>query len=303
MAHSHQHHSHSNGDSGTAFLIGIALNLLFVIAEGIVGISFGSLALLADAGHNLSDVLGLVLAWGANVLGKRTPSARFTYGLRRSSILAALLNALLLLVAVGAIAWEALRRLNQTEIPNGNAVIVIAAIGVVINTVTALLFLRGQQHDLNVRGAFLHMAADAAVSLGVVVAGVLMNYTGWAWIDPAVSLVIVVVITWGTWSLLRQSLHLSLDAVPHEIDPSHVRTFLNELPEVSEVHDLHIWALSTSETALTVHLIRPDAVLDDDWLAQLTQQLHDRFGIEHATIQVETGRGANACRLAPDDVV
>ena len=296
MTHEHHHHAPHNYDA--AFAIGVALNAAFVAVEAGAGVAIGSLALIADAGHNLSDVLGLLLAWGASRLGRRRPTARRTYGFRRSSILAALLNAALLLIAVGAIAWEAFHRFARpTPIP-GSAVILVAAIGVVINAATALLFMRGQSRDLNIRGAFLHMAADALVSLGVIIAGVLMSVTGATWIDPAISLAIAVVIIIGSWSLLRRSLDLALDSVPEGIDPEAVRAFLAGLPEVSEVHDLHIWAMSTTETALTVHLIRPDGCIDDDWLARVSKALHDRFAIEHATLQIESGGGAGPCQMS-----
>ena len=298
----HQHdHSHASGEP--AFAVGVALNAVFVLIEAGCGLFSGSLALLADAGHNLSDVLGLALAWGAGYLSRRQPTQRRTYGLRRSSIVAALLNALLLLVAVGAIAWEAVNRLLHPQPVASTAVIAVAAIGVVINTLTALLFFRGRERDLNVRGAFLHMAADAAVSLGVAVGGVAILYTGWLWVDPALSLVIAVVIAISTWDLLWHALDLSLDAVPRRIDPGAVREYLAGLEGVAEVHDLHIWAMSTTETALTVHLVRPSKQIDDDWLSEICHQLHDRFGIGHSTIQVESGQGARSCRLAPDDVV
>jgi cobalt-zinc-cadmium efflux system protein len=302
MNHAHHHH-HGPVAGGRAFAIGIGLNVAFVVVEATIGVAWGSLALVADAGHNLSDVLGLALAWGASVLGARPPSVRYTYGLRRSTILAALGNAVLLLVAVGGIGWEAIRRLSEPVAPSGVAIIVVAAIGVVINFATALLFLQGKDRDLNIRGAYLHMLADAGVSVGVVVAGVVIRLTQWSWVDPAVSLAIVVLITVGTWNLLRQSLALALDAVPEQIEPVDVREFLAQLNGVSEVHDLHIWALSTTETALTVHLVRPGCPLDDDWLAAVADQLHDRFGIEHATIQLESGSGSQSCRLAPDDVL
>jgi len=297
------HHDHAAENYDRAFAIGIALNMAFVVVEAAFGLTAGSLALLADAGHNLSDVLGLLLAWGASYLAKRRPTPRRTYGLRRSSILAALFNALLLLMAVGAIAWEAIGRFFHPGAVAGGTVIAVAAVGVVINTITALLFMSGRQHDLNIRGAFLHMAADAAVSLGVVVAGTIMALTGAVWLDPAISLVIAAVIAVGTWDLLRQSLNLSMDAVPAGINETGVRAFLAGLPGVIEVHDLHIWALSTTETALTVHLVKPAATVDDDWLAGISHELHDRFGIEHATIQVECGQGSKPCKLAPDEVV
>lgn len=306
MSHSHHHghdHTHNHASSTPAFAIGVALNVVFVVVEAACGFWTGSLALLADAGHNLSDVLGLLLAWAASYLALRRPSSRRTYGLGRFSILAALANGLLLLVAVGAIAWEAFGRMLHPAPQAPLPLIVVAGIGVVINTATALLFLSGRKRDLNIRGAFLHMAADAAVSLGVVVGGVVIALTGWQRVDPILSLVIAGAIAWSTWGLLWQALDLSLDAVPHGIDPAAVRSFLASQPGVSEVHDLHIWGLSTTETALTVHLIKPNAVLDDDWLATVCHELHDRFGIGHATIQVESGAGQQTCRLAPEDVV
>ncbi|MCI0458981.1 MAG: cation diffusion facilitator family transporter [Gemmataceae bacterium] len=275
----------------------------FVLAEAGLGIAANSLALLADAGHNLSDVLGLLLAWGAGYLARRRPTERRTYGLRRSTILAALLNAVLLLIAVGAITWEAIGRLDRPASVAGGTVIAVAAVGVVVNTVTALLFFSGRRHDPNIRGAFLHMAADAVVSLGVVVAGIVIGLTGWAWVDPAVSLLIAAVIAVGTWGLLRQSIDLSLDAVPTGIDPSSVRTFLAGLPGVVEVHDLHIWGMSTTETALTVHLVKPGAGVDDDWLAWVSKELHDRFRIDHATIQIECGRVSQPCNLTREGMI
>jgi cobalt-zinc-cadmium efflux system protein len=296
-------HEHCQSSNSPAFALGVALNAVFLATEAGVGLAVGSLALLADAGHNLSDVLGLVLAWGATYLSRRQPSQRRTYGLRRSSIMAALANGLLLLIAVGAIAWEAVGRLLHPAEVAPLPVIAVATVGTVINTLTALLFLRGSQHDLNVRGAFLHMAADAAISLGVVAGGVVIATTGWLWIDPALSLLIAALIAYGTWDLLWQAIDLSLDAVPRGIDPEEVRAYLAALDGVSELHDLHIWGVSTTDTALTAHLVRPAAQADDDWLAEVGQQLHARFGINHATIQVETGQGRNACRLAPDDVL
>jgi cobalt-zinc-cadmium efflux system protein len=308
MAHKHEHfddHGHGRIENATqwGFAIGVALNSAFVLIEFVCGLLAGSLALLADAGHNLSDVLGLLLAWGASRLARRRPSRRRTYGLRRSSIVAALLNALLLLLAVGAIGWEAVGRLLEPQPVAQMIVVVVAAIGVAINTLTALLLLRGHKDDLNVRGAFLHMAADAAVSLGVVIGAIVIGVTGWYWIDPALSLIIAAVIAISTWDLLWQALDLSLDAVPRGIDPEAVRAFFTGLPGVSEVHDLHIWGMSTTETALTVHLVKPGAEIDDDWLADICHQLHERFGIDHPTIQVETGQGERSCRLAPEDVV
>jgi len=280
-------HSHGPADYNRAFAIGIALNVTYVLVEATYGFLAGSLALLADAGHNLSDVLGLLLAWGANYLVQRKPTERHTYGWRKSTILAALTNAIILLVAMGGIAWEAVRRFNDPSPLAGKTIIIVAAIGVVINTATALLFLSDRKKDLNIRGAFLHMAADAGVSAGVVLAGVIILTTGWLWIDPAVSLVITAIILVGTWGLLRDSFNLALDAVPAGIDPEAVKSYLSDLPGVSGVHDLHIWAMSTSETALTVHLLKPDAGDDDTLIEQASRQLHDRFGIEHITIQWE----------------
>ncbi len=297
------HHHHAPRDFGWAFAIGVGLNAVFVAIELSAGLWAGSLALVADAGHNLSDVLGLMLAWGASYLARRKPSGRRTYGFRRTSILAALGNAILLLVAVGAIAWEAVHRFAQPEAVASTAIIWVAATGVVVNTVTALLFLRGRHHDLNIRGAFLHMAADAAVSLGVVIGGIVISRTGWTWIDPTLSLIIAAVIAISTWDLFWQSLNLAIDTVPPNVDLEQVRGYLAGLPGVTAVHDLHIWALSTTETALTVHLVKPEAVVDDDWLDGIADELHERFGIEHPTIQMETGRGSHSCRLAPDDVV
>lgn len=300
MTHTHGH-THAPANYGRAFAVGIVLNLGFVAAELGYGFLSGSLALIADAGHNASDVLGLLLAWGAYVLARRRPSARYTYGLRRGTILASLTNAVLLLVAVGAILLEALRRLGTPQPVQAGTVIAVAAAGIVVNGVTAALFASGSRHDLNLRGAFQHMAADALVSLGVVVAGVLMVLTGWRWLDPVISLVVAVVITVGTWGLLRDSLGLALDAVPGNVDPGAVRAYLAGLPGVAAVHDLHIWAMSTTETALTAHLVMPGGVPEGGFSTRLGHELHDAFGIEHATVQVE--HGADACPLVSDDVV
>lgn len=307
--HGHGHagpgvdHGPSSYEDSRSFAWGVLLNGGFVVVEAACGIWSGSLALLADAGHNLSDVLGLLLAWGALALGRRRPSPRRTYGLGRTSIMAALANGLILLVAVGAITWEAVGRLLRPPPVASATMIVVAGIGVLINTATALLFWRGQRRDLNIRGAFLHMAADAAVSLGVVAGGLLIHTTGWPWIDPVLSLVIAGVIAWSTWDLLWHALELALDSVPRGIDPDAVRAYLQQLEGVTEVHDLHIWGLSTTQTALTVHLVRPQAQVDDDWLADVAHTLHDRFGIAHATIQIENGAGRQACRLSLDEVI
>lgn len=294
-AHPHGHH-HAPKDFGRAFAIGIGLNTAFVLVEVGAGLWSGSLALLADAGHNLSDVLSLLLAWGASVLAKRAPTSRRTYGLRKGTILASLANAVLLLVAVGVIASEAVRRFMEPAEVATVPVMIVAGIGVAINTATALMFMRGHE-DLNVRGAFLHMAADAAVSLAVVIGGAVILLTGFDWIDPALSLLIAGVIVVGTWGLLRDSLDLALDAAPRGLDVEQVRGFLAALPGVTDVHDLHVWAMSTSETAMTAHLTRPDNADADAFLHRACEGLLDRFGIGHATLQVETGT-YEPCRLA-----
>ncbi len=301
--HAHAGHSHAPADFGRAFLIGIVLNTAFVVVEGVYGALSHSLSLVADAGHNLGDVAGLALAWAAAWLGRRPPTPGRTYGLRRSSVLAALANAILLLVAIGAIAWEAVLRLLHPEPVAPLTVIVVAAIGIAVNGVTAWLFMAGRHGDLNIRGAYLHMAADAAVSLGVVVAGVLMLGTGALWIDPLVSLLVCGVILVGTWGLLRDALRLALDAVPPGIDAGAVRTWLAGLPGVTAVHDLHIWGMSTTETALTVHLVMPAAGPHDALLASIGQELAAHFHIGHATVQIESGDAAHPCRLEGEAVV
>jgi len=291
--HSHDHgghgHVHAPADFGRAFAIGTALNVAFVCVEAGFGFAADSVALLADAGHNLSDVLGLLIAWGAATLAKRPASERYTYGLKSSSILAALANAVLLLVAVGAILLETLQRLNDPPAVAAGVLIWVAAIGIVVNTATAMLFLRGRHGDVNVRGAFLHMAADALVSAGVVVAGLLIAATGFSWIDPVVSLGIVAVILWSTWGLFRDSLGMALQAVPKGIDPARVGQQLRTLPGVARVHDLHIWPMSTTENALTVHLTMPGGHPGDAFLTELQHRLDHDFGIGHATIQIEMG--------------
>jgi cobalt-zinc-cadmium efflux system protein len=291
----HRHHDAPRGYD-RAFAIGIALNVAFVAVEAFYGFRVRSLALLADAGHNLSDVLGLVVAWGAVWLARRPPSQRRTYGLGRGTILAALINASTLLIAVGAIAVEAIRRLAQPEPVAGATVMGVAGVGIAVNAITAALFRAGRTQDLNIRGAFLHMAADAAISLGVVVAAALWSWQGWLWLDPALSLAIGVVIAVGTWELFRDALNLALDAVPRTIDREAVARFLAEVPGVVEVHDLHIWPLSTTSVALTVHLVRPEATGSDELLHWLEDELHRRFGIDHATIQCEQGNGGPSCR-------
>jgi len=288
MSASHDH-SHTPANFNRAFAIGIALNLAFVAIEAFYGWKVNSLALLADAGHNLGDVAGLVLAWGGALAGKLKPNARHTYGWKRATILAAFANALLLLMAMGALAWEGLGRLLSPEPlqqAQGLTVMVVAGIGIAVNTATALLFMRGSQNDLNIRGAFLHMAADALVSAGVVVAGALTLWMGWLWLDPVGSLVIAAVVLLGTWSLFRQSLHLLFDGVPDSIDPLAVHDYLAALPGVSRVHDLHIWAMGTSQVALTAHLVMPQGQADDAFLKQASDQLHEQFEITHVTLQV-----------------
>lgn len=301
-SHAHDGHSHAAPSRiDRAFMAGVGLNSAFVLAEFLAGLFANSLALIADAGHNLSDVLGLLLAWGAAALARRVPTERFTYGLRSSTILAALANAAFLLLVTGAICWEAVLRFGDPQPVNQVTVIWVASAGVAINAVTAFLFLAGSKTDLNVRGAFLHMAADAAVSFGVIMAGLGMLITGWTWLDPAVSLAIAAVIVFSTWSLLREALGLALQAVPRGVDPAAVRRWLSELPGVSEVHDLHIWGMSTTETALTAHLVMPAGHPGDAFLANIAQAIGQRFRIGHVTLQVETAR--DPCILAPDHVV
>ncbi len=305
----HDHHSHSHGvlgralpGYGQAFAIGIALNLGYVGAEAVAGIVSGSLALLADAGHNLADVLGLALSWGAAVLSRRQPSGRFTYGLRSSSILAALANAIILLVVTGGIAWEAIWRISHPVQVASGIVVAVASVGIFVNGGTALLFAPGSA-DLNVKSAFLHLAADALVTAGVVVAGIVIWLTNWLWLDPAVSLVVSAVIVFGTWGLLKSAIGLALDAVPEGLDIGAVRAHLLALPGVAGLHDLHIWGMSTTETALTCHLVMPHGHPGDIVLSEMAQQLHHRFGIQHATIQIELADSDEACALTPEHVV
>jgi cobalt-zinc-cadmium efflux system protein len=271
---------------GKAFAIGIGLNITFVIVEVVYGFIANSSALLADAGHNASDVLGLVFAWTAAWMATIKPQGKYTYGLRKTTILVSILNALLLFGAVAIISWNAIEKLKDPEPVVGTQIIIVAAVGVIINTLTALLFLKGQKNDLNIRGAFLHMAADAGVSLGVVVAGLLIIITGKQWIDPATSLIIIFVIVWGTWKLFTASIDLALDAVPKHIDIQKVNAFLLNNKEVKSIHDLHIWALSTSQVALSVHLVVPNGT-DDNFLAELKEEIDHKFGIKHITIQIE----------------
>ncbi|MGJ0429434.1 cation diffusion facilitator family transporter [Methylobacter sp.] len=291
-------HGHPN-DYGKAFILAILLNSIFVVAEFAYGFIANSTALMADAGHNLSDVLGLLLAWGAVLLSKKAPNARYTYGLRSSSILAALTNAMLLLMACGGIALEAIQRFSTPPAVAELIVAQVAGAGIVINGLSAWLFVKGSKGDLNIRGAYLHMAADAAVSLGVVLAGIAMLFTGWYWLDPAISLVIVAVILVSTWGLLRESMQLALSAVPQHIDVVRVADYLQQRPGVAEIHDLHIWGMSTTDSALTVHLIMPEGYPGDAFMDDLAQTLKTRFSIAHSTLQVEQGTTEHACCLYP----
>ena len=303
-SHDHAHHQHAQSARLTrAFAIGIALNIAFVAAEVVCGLIANSLALVADAAHNFSDVVGLILAWGAAALAQRPPSARFTYGFRGSTILAALANAMLLLVVTGGIAWEALLRFKSPTVLNETLMIWVAVIGILINGGTAWLFMADRKSDLNVRGAYLHMAADAGVSLGVAIAGAGILLTGWKWLDPAVSLLIVTIIFVGTWGLLRDSVKLALHAAPENVNPAEVRRYLTDLPGVAEVHDLHIWAMSTTETALTAHLVMPGGHPGDEFFGDVVHHIEHAFHIGHTTIQIETGGAAKPCALAPDNVV
>jgi cobalt-zinc-cadmium efflux system protein len=297
--HSHDHgHHHGAGDYGGAFAIGVLLNSAFVLIETGFGMWSGSMALVADAGHNLSDVLSLLIAWGAAYMSQLPANSRYTYGYKSSSILAALANAGLLMVAVGAILFETIDRLFAPAPVEGSTMIAVAGVGILVNGATALLFASGRKHDLNIRGAFMHMAADALVSLGVVGAGVAILLTGARWIDPLASLVIVAVIALGSWGLLRDSVKMGLLAVPDAIDEAEVRGFLAGLPGVEAVHDLHIWPMSTTETALTAHLVMPGGYPGGAFLRELAHELDHRFHIGHATVQVETGVDENCADCA-----
>jgi cobalt-zinc-cadmium efflux system protein len=297
----HDHHAHGATNFGAAFAIATALNLGLVVAQIVYGLAANSVALLADAGHNFGDALGLVLAWGAYRLGRAAPTERFTYGFRSASILSALINAILLLVATGAITWEAIQRFGRPEQTDGVTVMIVAGAAIVVNGLAAQLLMAGGKDDLNIRSAFAHLAADAAVSAGVVIAGAVLLLTGWTWVDPVASLLVSVAIVWGTWGLLWESLHLSMNAVPQGVSIADVRGYLGNLPGVAGVHDLHIWAMSTTETALTVHLVCDGGHAGDTFLMDTAHELEHRFGIRHATIQVETGE--RDCRLAPTSVI
>lgn len=298
MSHSHSHshsHTHKPNDFSKAYKYGITLNLIYIAIETGYGFAVNSMALIADAGHNLSDVLGLLLAWGAAVLAKTAATTNRTYGLRKTTILAALFNAIILMMAVGAITIEAIRKIIQPEPAGGETMMIVAGIGVIINAATAYLFFKGKEKDLNIKGAYMHMAADAGVSLGVVAAGLLISLTGFYLIDPIISIIIAVVITAGTWSLMKDSFQLSIDAVPEGINYSEVKKFLSSLDGVCDVHDLHIWAMSTTETALTVHLIVPEQKNEEDFPGKTSHLLLHKFGIEHCTIQIEKGKHAANC--------
>jgi cobalt-zinc-cadmium efflux system protein len=298
-------HDHDNkvGNYNRSFAFGVILNIAFVAIEAIYGIFADSLALIADAGHNLSDVVSLLLAWGASLLATKAATEKRTYGYKKATVMASLISAILLIVALGGITWEAIGRFSFPKPVEGMTVIVVAAIGVVINTLTALLFVKGQKHDLNLRGAFLHMAADAGVSLGVVAAGILIIFKGWLWIDPLVSLIIVAIILIGTWGLFRDSINYAMDAVPDSIDIPAIRNYLMSFDCVNRIHDLHVWPLSTTEIALTVHIVVNNDSLDNIFLRNLQQHLHDKFGIEHSTIQIETSMGENDCMLNDHDCI
>ncbi len=293
---SHEH-NHQRNNFNRAFAIGITLNMLFVVIEAGYGALSGSMALIADAGHNFSDVISLLLAWGANILAGKAATENRTYGFRKATIMASLTSALLLLAALGGISWEAVGRFADPVPVKGATVIVVAAIGVVINTLTALLFVKGQKNDLNIKGAFLHMVADAAVSLGVVVAGVFILLKGWLWIDPFISLIIVAVIFVGTWQLLKDSFNYAIDAVPAGIDMAALKQYILGHESVDRIHDLHVWPLSTTETALTVHIVVNDSKVNNDLLHSLQQHFHDHFKIEHSTIQIETSAAETNCLL------
>ncbi|WP_193553974.1 cation diffusion facilitator family transporter [Rufibacter latericius] len=296
-AHAHHHHGPSlpaTGNLNTAFLLGIGLNVLYVMVEAGAGWWYNSLALLTDAGHNFTDVISLLLAFFALKISQRKPTDRFTYGYGKSTTLVSLLNAVLLLLAVGAIGWEAIERLGTAPALNGTAISLVSGVGILINAGTALLFFRDKDHDINVKGAYLHMAADALVSLGVVVAGVVMYYTDWFWVDAVMSLVIVAVIVWSTWGLLVESLRLTLDAVPHGVDLAAIRAYLLEVPGVTEVHDLHVWAMSSTENSLTAHLVVEEDSSDFQ-LSEIRNDLRDHFHIPHVTLQVERGTEGHAC--------
>jgi cobalt-zinc-cadmium efflux system protein len=302
--HGH-HHGHAHGpiSNSRAFAVGIGLNLAFVVVEVVYGVVAHSVALLADAGHNFGDVLGLGLSWGATALASLKPSKRRTFGFRRSTIVASVANALILLFVTGGLTWESIRRLFAPEPTQGRTMIFVAIVGCVVNASSALLFMSQGKRDLNLRSAFLHLASDAVLALGVAIAGGIILMTGWLWLDPAVSIVLAITILTGTWSLMKKSLDLMLDAVPEGIDPEQVKAYLSGLPGVVEVHDLHIWALSTTETALTAHVVMPGSSQRPTFLADVCSALRARFDIEHSTLQIDPEDAPAPCALAPDEVV
>ncbi|MDP9033446.1 MAG: cation diffusion facilitator family transporter [Myxococcota bacterium] len=305
-AHNHGEHRAYGRDQVSqrrAFASGIALNLGLVVVEVVYGLAAHSMALLADAGHNLGDVMGLMLAGGAAVLARRKPTKLRTYGYRRLTVLAALANAILLLVATGGVVWESVRRLRSAEIVDVQTVLAVALLAAIVNAISASLFFAGRREDLNTRVAFVHLAGDAAIALGVVGASLVIRWTGWTWVDPATGLIVSLLILASTWALLRRSLDLVLDAVPDGIDIDAVRAFLGQLPHVREVHDLHVWAMSTTETALTVHLVMPSSPREPSFLTSTCRELHQRFGIEHATLQVDPEEAPDLCRLAPEETL
>lgn len=295
-------HTHTNSprlhNYNKAFAYGILLNVIYIVIEALYGILINSMALIADAGHNLSDVLGLLLAWGAAFLAKSYPTKERTYGMRKSTILSALFNSILLFIAVGAILIESIRKFISPAPVEGSIIMIVAGIGVIINGITAFLFMKGKDQDINIKGAYLHMAADAAISFGVVAAGFIILLTGWNWLDPVMSIIIVIVITIGTWGLLKESFHLSMDAVPKHIELEEVKEYLLSLPGVTEVHDLHIWGMSTTESALTAHIVKPAASLDDEFISNTCKVLHEKFGIGHTTIQIEKNNNFHPCGIS-----
>jgi cobalt-zinc-cadmium efflux system protein len=303
--HHHDHHAHEHvqANNGRAFVVGIGLNLTFVVVEVVYGVLSHSVALLADAGHNFGDVLGLGLSWGAMALASLKPSKRRTFGFRRTTIVASAANALVLLFVTGGLTWESIRRLLEPAHAQGTTMVVVALVGAVVNTASALLFMRGGSRDINVRSAFLHLASDAVLAVGVAITGGLIVATGWLWLDPAVSIVLAIAILAGTWSLMRKSLDLMLDAVPEGIDPEEVKAFLGAQPGVIEVHDLHIWAMSTTETALTAHVVMPGGSMRPTFLVDVCKNLHEKFDIDHATVQVDPEEAPDPCALAPDEVI
>ncbi len=308
FGHRHLQHGHRDGPQkyGRVFAIGIALNLGFAVVEVACGFVAHSVALLADAGHNVGDVVGLAMSWGATALAGLKPSSRRTFGFRRTTIVAAVTNALVLLFMTGALTWESVLRLAAPEPTRGKTVIMVALAGAVVNAGSALLFMANDakaKRDLNLRSAFVHLASDAVLAVGVAGAGAVILATGWQWVDPAVSIALALTILFGTWSLMRKSMNLMLDAVPEGIDPEEVKTFLQTLPGVVEVHDLHIWAMSTTETALTAHLVMPDASRDPAFLADVCRDLHEDFGIDHSTLQIDPVEAPTPCALARSDAV